>query len=104
MASLGYTVTCFHKWHVPKHASLAPGTKLNFPDLGKPSREIPTSMPFFLILEIFLGGRLTPQSLPSWPPRPAATGVWAATEPDRAAQPISGLPTTLLAVALTAVF
>lgn len=77
MASLGYTVTCFHKRHVPKPASLAPGTKLNFPDLGKPSREIPNSMPFFfLILEFFWGGRLTPpQSLPSSPPRPAANGV-----------------------------
>lgn len=77
MASLGYTVTCFHKWHVPKPASLAPGTKLNFPDLGKPSREIPNSMPFFY-LGFFLGGGEIdppPQSLPSWPPRPAANGV-----------------------------
>lgn len=56
MASLGYTVTCFHKRHVPKPASLAPGTKLNFPDLGKPSREIPNSMPFFFNLGIFFGG------------------------------------------------
>lgn len=58
MASLGYTVTCFHKWHVPKPASLAPGTKLNFPDLGKPSREIPNSMPFFKSWIIFLGGEI----------------------------------------------
>lgn len=43
----GLQSNVFPQWHVPKHASLAPGTKLNFPDLGKPCREIPGLFFFF---------------------------------------------------------